>query len=101
MEEGVYAMVWPSGGCLSIYPRPMVALPPGRFSTMMGWSHFGLSLSANSRSRLSDPLPGGLGLIMLTWRDGKFCAAAGNGRVKLAMSPSETRPALPAQKVDF
>src|SRR3954466_11304711 len=65
----------------------MIELPPGRFSTTVGWPHFSESFCADSRVNGSRLPPGGNGVMKRTARVG-YAVCAGAGTLRQTNTPN-------------
>src|SRR5688572_12633682 len=75
-EVSIDRRVWPSGGDLTRISEPMMVLPPGRASTMMGWPQLSVSFGPTIRASRSVVPPGAYGLMMRIGLLGYCCAPA-------------------------
>jgi hypothetical protein len=64
----VIISVWPSGAARAAVCVPMLPLAPGLLSTMTGWFQRCRRCSPTSRARMSMPVPGVKGTMMVIGR---------------------------------
>src|SRR5574340_974380 len=99
-------MVYPSGLALAMAAMPMVNVPPGLLTTVIGWRrNFSASLEIKRMARSVGP-PGGRGVIKVTDRLGYFATSASSeagagGARKRKRTRHERKNAVTPEKCFF